>query len=137
MFSIEMADDEALGVAVVVMMASMALSVTAGVGDTEAATSVAAVSATMVVGTGERVIDVGEAVALGRGVEVRVAVDVARGVSVGAWVGAGVWVGRSVGSGALRRRLSRQWCLRRRNTDRGLGGRLRLDGQPESSTIRR
>ena len=84
LFPIGAANDATSGVAVVFMTASMALSVTAGVGDTEAATGVAAVSATMVVGTGVRVISIGEAVALGRGVGVRVAVAVACGVNVGA-----------------------------------------------------
>jgi UDP-3-O-[3-hydroxymyristoyl] glucosamine N-acyltransferase len=48
------------------------------------------------VGTGDRMTDVGEAVALGCGVGVDAAVEVGRGVKVGANVGAAASVGSGV-----------------------------------------
>ena len=83
------------------------------------------------VGTGERVIGVGEAVAVGNSVGVREAVAAGLGVSVGTSVGSSTGVGSRGGGcvrqGGLRRQHLHEGRLRRRFTDRGFGGRLRPD----------
>ena len=96
-FPIKAAADEAIGVEVTLTMTSMAAGVAVGVMDAGAGvTGVEPAAVTADVGTGERVIGVGEAVALGSGVGVRVAVTAGLGVSVGTFVGSSTGVGSEV-----------------------------------------
>jgi hypothetical protein len=101
-FPIKAVADEAIGVEVIVNATSIAAGVEVEVMDAGAeVTGVEPATVAADVGTGERVIGVGEAVALGSGVgvEVAVAVTVGRGVRVGvgatASVGSGVFVGNT------------------------------------------
>ena len=96
MFPMTIAAAEAIGVEVAVTMTSIAADVAVGGDDASATVGVESVFATMAVGTGERVIGVGEAVAAGCGVGVRVAVAAGLGVSVGAFVGNSTGVGSEV-----------------------------------------
>jgi hypothetical protein len=96
-FPIKAAADEALGVEVAVMMTSSAAGVVVGVMEAGAGvTGVEPAAVTATVGAGERVIVVGEVVALGSSVGVRDTVAAGLGVSVGASVDNSTGVGIAV-----------------------------------------
>ena len=96
-FPIKAAADEALGVEVAVTMTSIAAGVEVEVMEAGAGvTRVEPVAVAADVDTGERVIGVGEAVALGHSVGVRDTVAVELGVSVGTFVGSSTGIGSEV-----------------------------------------
>ena len=104
-------------------------------------TGVEPAAVTAAVGTGEQVIGVGEAVAVGHSVGVCVAVAAGLGVSVGTFVGSSTGVGSEVagasGKGVFVGSTSTRGGFVGGSPIGGLGGRLRLDSPPESATARR